>query len=101
MGRLLTAISLVATLALSSVGSAFAETRVALVIGNGAYQNAPQLPNPPNDANDVAAALNRDGFNTILAIDQSRDAMQEVAICFSRAAREADVAIFYYSGHAI
>ena len=101
MGRLLTAISLVATLALSSVGSAFAETRVALVIGNGAYQNAPQLPNPPNDANDVAAALNRDGFNTILAIDQSRDAMQEVAIRFSRAAREADVAIFYYSGHAI
>lgn len=34
----------------------FAETRVALVIGNGAYLNAPQLPNPPHDASDVAAA---------------------------------------------
>jgi len=99
--RLSSTLSLVATLALSSVGSSFAETRVALVIGNGAYQNVPRLPNPPNDAIDVAAALKRDGFNTILATDLSRDAMQEVGIRFSRAAREADVAIFYFSGHAL
>ena len=28
----------------------FADTRVALVIGNGAYRNVPRLTNPPNDA---------------------------------------------------
>jgi hypothetical protein len=85
----------------ASVGCSFAETRVALVIGNGAYQNAPQLPNPANDASDVAAALRRDGFDTILATNLTRDGMQEAAIRFSRAARDADVAMFYYSGHAI
>ena len=36
--------------------------RVALVIGNGAYRSVPALPNPPNDAGDVAAALKRLGF---------------------------------------
>ena len=31
--------------------------RIALVIGNGAYTNAPPLKNPPNDARDMAATL--------------------------------------------
>ncbi len=38
--------------------SAPAAKRVALVIGNGAYQKAPELTNPKNDAEDMAAALN-------------------------------------------
>jgi hypothetical protein len=79
----------------------FADTRVALVIGNGAYQNAPRLPNPPNDATDVAAALKRSGFETILATDLDKARMDEATIRFARAARAADVAIFYYSGHAL
>jgi hypothetical protein len=99
--RLSSAISLAAAMTLALVEVSFAETRVALVIGNGAYQNAPQLPNPPNDAHDVAAALGRDGFDTILATDLTRDGMQEAAIRFARAARSADVAMFYYSGHAV
>jgi hypothetical protein len=41
--------------------SSFADTRVALVIGNSAYRNAPRLLNPRNDAVDVAAALRRSG----------------------------------------
>ena len=36
---------------------AFAEKRVALIIGNSAYQNAPQLPNPVNDAALITATL--------------------------------------------
>jgi hypothetical protein len=52
-------------------GCSFAEARVALVMGNGVYQNAPQLFNPPNDADDVASALKSDGLNTILATDTS------------------------------
>ena len=78
-----------------------AETRVALVIGNGAYRNSPQLSNPSHDATDVAAALKRDGFETILATDLDKNAMDEAAIRFARLARAADVALFYYSGHAI
>lgn len=42
--------------------SALAEARVALVIGNGSYRNVPRLPNPVNDANDVAAALSGMAF---------------------------------------
>jgi hypothetical protein len=80
---------------------AFAESRVALVIGNGAYQNAPALLNPSNDAKDVAAALKRSGFATIFGSDMNKAAMEEAEIQFARAARTAGVALFYYSGHAI
>jgi hypothetical protein len=87
---------------LSGTGAASAgEVRVALVIGNAGYQNAPVLPNPVHDANDVATALRRDGFDTVVATDLTRSAMEDAAIAFARAARTADVALFYYSGHAI
>ena len=78
-----------------------AESRVALVIGNGAYRNVSALLNPANDANDVAAALRRDGFETILATDLDKERMDEATIRFAKAARNADVAMFYYSGHAM
>jgi hypothetical protein len=80
---------------------AHADRRVALVIGNGAYVHAPHLPNPPHDAEDVAAALKRTGFETILGIDLDKARMDDAAINFARAARNADVAVFYYSGHAM
>jgi len=78
-----------------------AEKRVALVIGNGAYKNAPALPNPRNDAEDVSAALERAGFETIAGLDLDKNGMEDAAIRFARAARDADVAMFYYSGHAV
>lgn len=99
--RLCAGLFLVIAATLAFAKSSSAETRVALVIGNGAYKNAPQLPNPLNDANDVAAALKRDGFDTILATNLNKDGMQDAAIRFARAARTADVAMFYYSGHAV
>ena len=46
-----------------------AQTRVALVIGNGSYQNVPALVNPPNDARDMAASLGRLGFTVRQVID--------------------------------
>src|ERR1700691_2672347 len=79
----------------------FADNRVALVIGNGAYAHAPHLPNPTHDAEDVAAALKRVGFDIILGTDLDQAGMQNAAIRFARAARTADVAVFYYSGHAM
>lgn len=86
---------------LVQISPSFAESRIALVIGNGAYQNVPRLPNPPNDAKAVAAALRRSGFDTIIVTDLDKNGMEEATIRFSRAARSADVALFYYSGHAL
>jgi hypothetical protein len=84
-----------------SFSAASAEKRVALVIGNGAYKNAPKLPNPPNDASDVAAALAQAGFDIIFETNLDQVGMQEASIRFAREARTADVALFYYSGHAL
>jgi uncharacterized caspase-like protein len=83
------------------VAPALADKRVALVIGNGAYREAPRLLNPRNDAEDVAAALKRNGFETIVGLDLDKAGMEEKMISFARAARTADIAVFYYSGHAL
>ncbi|MGD9925723.1 MAG: caspase family protein [Pseudorhodoplanes sp.] len=80
---------------------ALAEKRVALIIGNGDYANAPRLPNPRNDAEDVGGALRRTGFEVIVGVDLDKPGMEDATIRFARAARDADVAIFYYSGHAM
>ena len=80
---------------------AFADYRVALVIGNGAYTRVAHLPNPVHDAEDVAAALKRSGFETIVATDLDKAGMDEAMIKFARAARAADVVMFYYTGHAL
>lgn len=83
------------------LGSASADTRVALVIGNGAYVSTAQLPNPAHDAEDVAASLKRSGFEVFQGIDLRQADMQDLTIRFARAASRADVAMFYYSGHAM
>jgi formylglycine-generating enzyme required for sulfatase activity len=99
--RLLAAFGYAAMLIFLGVVPSYAEKRVALVIGNGAYRNAPALPNPRNDAEDVSAALKRMGFETIIALNLDKQGMDETTLRFARAARDADVAMFYYSGHAI
>lgn len=85
----------------SAAASAKVEKRVALVIGNGGYANAPRLPNPRNDAEDVSGALKRVGFEVIVGVDLDKAGMEDAAIRFARSARDADVALFYYSGHAM
>jgi len=99
--RLVAAFACAVMLMTIGVLPSHAEKRVALVIGNGAYRNAIVLPNPRNDAEDVSAALERLGFEIIFGIDLDKSGMDDAAIRFARAAREADVAIFYYSGHAM
>ncbi|MDD1532751.1 MULTISPECIES: caspase family protein [unclassified Bradyrhizobium] len=83
------------------LGPASAETRVALVIGNGAYASTARLPNPSHDAEDVSASLRRSGFEVIQGVDLRQADMQDLTIRFARAASRADVALFYYSGHAM
>jgi hypothetical protein len=73
--------------------------RVALVIGNSAYRNVPALPNPANDAADVAAALTRLGFTVALITNASFDEMRRGLIALGRDAAGADMAVVYFAGH--
>ena len=79
---------------------AFAEKRVALVLGNGAYKNVTPLPNPVNDAATVAATLKNAGFDVVdsrhdLPAVETRRALRD----FADRARDADIAVVYYAGH--
>ena len=92
------AAALLALVALAAL-PARAETRFALVIGNGAYRNVPALANPPNDAKDIAAALKSLGFKVTLKLDLDLAAMQRAIDEFALESADADVSLFYYAGH--
>jgi len=83
------------------LGAQAAERRVALVVGVGAYKNVPTLPNPPNDARDVAAALTRLGFETETLVDPDRLAFEAAARRLGERAKNADAALFFFAGHAL
>lgn len=88
-------------LALIWSGSAWATARVALVIGNGTYQNPQMLdpPTPRKDAQDVAQALRDIGFTVELALDQTGAQMRAALHDFQRRATGAEIAAIYYAGH--
>jgi uncharacterized caspase-like protein len=81
---------------------ALAEKRVALVIGNSAYQKVAPLTNPANDAGIVAAMLKQIGFDSVEArMDLKAADMRRALREFGNKARDADVALVYYAGHGI
>jgi formylglycine-generating enzyme required for sulfatase activity len=81
---------------------AFANRRVALVIGNSAYQNVAQLVNPANDAAAMATMLKGAGFDVVqLKRDLKASDMRRALRDFTDDVRDADVAIVYYAGHGI
>ena len=92
--------ALVVSLLLTGIQPAAAK-RVALVIGNSNYQHVPELVNPKNDAEAVAAALARLDFEVIKGVDLNRSAFENKVREFSRAIRGADIALFYYAGHGL
>jgi hypothetical protein len=81
--------------------AAKAERRVAFVVGNGAYKNVAQLPNPPVDARAMAAVLRNVGFEVVEGTNLTRDTMTERLLEFGKKAQGADVAVFFYAGHGI
>src|SRR6516164_8388309 len=84
-----------------AIPPAHAETRVALVIGNGAYQNLRPLKNPPNDARDLAEALKKLDFDVDLGVDLRLTEMQGKVTAFARRAQTADVALAFFAGHGV
>ena len=86
---------------LFAAGAAKADRRVAFVVGNGAYRNVAQLPNPPVDAKAMALVLRNVGFEVVEGTNLTRDAMTEKLLDFGKKAQGADVAVFFYAGHGI
>src|SRR3954469_20271544 len=83
-------------------GSAQADKRVALVIGNSAYKNAPRLANPVNDAGLVGSMFRNAGFDTVeVRLDLNASEMRRSLREFAARTRDADMAVIYYAGHGI
>src|SRR6266852_241720 len=81
-----------------------AENRLALVIGNSAYQSVPALPNPANDAKAMAELLSSAGFDVVSAPDLTQSNMRLTIGEFADrvAGRGQDtVALVFYAGHGL
>ncbi|WP_209010699.1 caspase family protein [Labrenzia sp. PHM005] len=90
----------IAVLTILVVGTAPAlAKRVALVIGNGAYEHTVALPNPANDAEVMAGKLRGLGFDVVSGTDQSYGDMRRTVMKFAKKAYGADIAILFYAGH--
>jgi uncharacterized caspase-like protein len=77
------------------------DKRVALVIGNGAYLNAPRLDNPALDARAVADAFRKLGFQVVDGYDLDIAQMRAKVSEFSASLPDAKSAVIYYAGHGI
>lgn len=85
-----------------AIVDARAEKRVALVVGNGGYQNASQLANPPRDAKAIGELFRSSGFDVVeTKFDLGNLEFKRVARDFTAAARDADIAVVYFAGHGI
>jgi len=99
--HLIAALASVVALIFLNVAPSHAEKRVALVIGNGTYQNTPALSNPVNDADDMAVALRTVGFEVLIERNVNKRSLEMRLAQFGRLAQEADAVLFYYAGHGI
>lgn len=85
----------------SAMAAGAAEKRVALVIGNAAYEAAAPLANPANDAQDMAASLTALGFGVILGLDLDKPKFDAKLREFARELEDADTGLLYYAGHGL
>jgi hypothetical protein len=103
-GKILIFSTLAVWLPLLFATPAAAEKRVALVIGNSAYQNVTRLDNPRSDAALMAETLAGLGFTLIggrAQLDLDKSSMDTAVQNFGRQVQGADVALFYYAGHGV
>ncbi|MFL9827158.1 caspase domain-containing protein [Rhodoplanes sp. SY1] len=98
-------LTIVATLgAFGAFGAAQAEPRLALVIGNSAYQAVTELPNPANDAKAMSDLLASAGFEVTTAPDlgqaEMRKAVGDFAAKVAQKGPDA-VSLVFYAGHGL
>lgn len=88
-----------ATVLIGAASDLRAADRVALVIGNGDYVNAKSLPNPTNDATDMAAELQRLGFSVIQVLNGTYGNIGQAIRKFNIQVEGAQIGLIYFSGH--
>jgi uncharacterized caspase-like protein len=94
--------ALVAAALLLGSHAAFAENRLALVIGQSAYRAVTPLPNPANDAKAIAKLLGEAGFEVVTSADLSQNDLRRTVGEFAAkiAAKGPDTtALLFYAGH--
>ncbi len=84
---------------LAFAAPAYAEKRVALVIGNNDYKNVPKLQKAVNDARTMGDTLKQLGFTVMVAENQTRQAFSQSLLAFDKAVDKGDTAFFFYAGH--
>ena len=94
-------VTVVAFVVLVAPAVVLADGRVALVVGNSTYAHIGRLPNPENDAVDMAAALRRLGFEVTTEYDADRVELTEALRAFTRRSAGADISLVFYAGHGI
>ena len=77
------------------------QKRVALVLGNSKYENTSALANPKNDADAIGTKLESLGFTVIKGLDLTKSGMEKSIRSFVKELPGADVALFFYAGHAM
>ncbi|WP_197520964.1 caspase family protein [Bradyrhizobium icense] len=76
--------------------------RIALVIGNGAYQNVTPLTNAGRDAEALAAEFDALGFRKVTLLrDVTREQMFAALRAFAKEAEMSDWAVIYFAGHGL
>jgi TPR repeat protein len=93
----------IAILAFSVVGTTqgAAAKRVALIIGNAAYEHLPPLRTPPADAQKIAETLRAADFEVFVETDLDKRRLEKVVRRFLGAMEPDGVSLLYYSGHAV
>jgi hypothetical protein len=82
--------------------AAWAEKRVALIIGNSSYQTVPQLPNPSRDATSVAKMFRDAGFDSVdIQLNVGNLEFKRAIRKFETTVDQADIAVVYYAGHGL
>src|SRR5262245_3836661 len=82
--------------------AAWADKRVALIVGNSGYQSVPQLPNPARDASAVAKMFRDAGFDTVdVQLNVGNLEFKRAIRKFETTADQADIAVVYYAGHGL
>ncbi len=99
--RLLVAAALLLAVAAPALAADAPLKGVALVIGQSAYRGLPVLANPHNDAEAMGKLLSELGFAVTTSYDNDQAALTETLAAFEASAKDAGVALVYYSGHGI
>lgn len=92
---------LILLLAFAATRPAFAEKRVALIIGNSAYQHTTVLPNPTRDADLLAKKLRDLKFEVVLGKDLTNPQFRRILRQFAQKLQTAKTAVFFYAGHGL